>query len=141
MSSIAESAVIWQLKQSSAVTAIVGQKIYPRIAPQDIKIPYLIVLRPPGQMNDHTSQGQVGVARTPIVVACAGSSYDESRSLGIPVHQALDGTGWTGSKIWNGTEIASCMTGEDFDQSGFPQLGDEIGFPVEFMSFELEHST
>lgn len=140
MSSVAESAVIWQLLQSSAVTDLIGQRVYPRMAPQGATLPYLVVLRPQGQTNEHTSKSRVQVSRTPIVVACAGSTYDESRSLSEPVHAALDASTWTGSQIWNDTEIASCFTMEEFDQSGVPLLGDEIGFPVEFMTFELEHS-
>lgn len=141
MSAIAEAAVVWQLKQTAEVTALVGQRIYPRLAPEDTVKPYLIVLRPPGQLTDHTSQSPIGVARTPIVVACVGDRYETSRACSDPVSAALDPSGWTGSQVWNDTEIASCMQGETFDQSVFPQLADEIGFPTEFMTFELEHST
>ena len=141
MSAVAEAAIIWQLKNSSDVTSIVGQRIYPRIAPQESAKPYLIVMRPPGQETGHTNNAQIAVARTPIVVACVGSTYEESRSCSNPVSSALDPNGWDGSKFWNGTEVASCMQGETFDHSIFPQLADEIGFPVEFVTFELEHST
>jgi hypothetical protein len=141
MSAVAESAVIWKLKQSSAVTAIVGDRIYPRISAQGATKPYLIVMRPPGQQTGHTNNSQIPVARTPLIVACVGSTYEESRACSDPVSAALDPNGWTGSQFWNSTEVASCMQGETFDHSGIPELADEIGFPIEFITFELEHST
>jgi hypothetical protein len=141
MSSIAEAAIIWQLKQSTPVTAIVGNRIYPRLAPQGEEKPYLIVMRPPGQQTGHTNNAQIAVARTPIIVACVGDTYEQSRSPSDAISAALDPNDWTGSKFWNNTEVASCMQGETFDHSGMPQLADEIGFPVEFITFEIEHST
>ncbi len=141
MSAIAEAAVIWQLKQSTPVTELVGTRIYPRQAPQDAGKPFLIVMRPPGQLTGHTNNSQIAVARTPLIVACVGDTYESSRSCSDSVSTALDPNGWTGSKFWDGVEVASCMQGETFDHSGMPQLADEIGFPVEFMTFELEHST
>lgn len=141
MSAIAESAIIWQLKQATPVTDIVGNRIYPRIAPQDAIRPYLIIMRPPGQETGHTNNSQIAVARTPIIVACVGDTYEQSRSCSDAISTALDPNDWTGSKFWNNTEVASCWQGETFDHSGMPQLSDEIGFPIEFMTFEIEHST
>jgi hypothetical protein len=141
MSGVAEAAVIAQLKNTTAVTNVVGTRIYPRIAPQDSAKPYIVVMRPPGSLYQHTQNAQIAVARTPIFVGCVGSTYEESRSFSAAVSAALDGSGWTGSQFWNGTEIASCMQTDDYDQSTYPQLGDEIGFPCEFVTFDLEHST
>lgn len=148
MSNTAEAAVIWKLKQDAGVSALVGARVFPRLAPQADGTPneygdkpYLIVMRPPGQLTGHTNNSQIPVARTPIFVACVGRTYDESRTLSNPVSAALDPNGWTGSQSWNGTEVASCWQGETYDQSTYPQLGDEIGFPCEFVTFELEHST
>jgi len=141
VSAIAEAAIIWKLKQTSAVTALVGQRIYPRIAPENDRKPYIAVLRPPGQTVDHTNNSPIAVARTPLMIACVGETYEQSRSLSDPIAAALDASGWTGSVFWNDTEIASCFQGGTYDQSTFPQVADEIGFPVEFITFELEHET
>ena len=141
MSATPEAAVIWKLKQTAAVTNLVGERIYPRLVPQNDKKPYLAVLRPPGQETGHTNNSQIPVARTPLMIACVGETYEQSRSLSDPVSAALDPDGWDGSVIWNDTEIASCFQGGTYDQSTFPQVADEIGYPVEFITFELEHST
>jgi hypothetical protein len=138
---VAEKAVISRLKAVSGVTSLVSTRIFPHIAPQDAAKPYLIVMRPSGQSNDETYSGLTGVSRTPIVIACVGSTYIESRSLSQPVINALIPASTTGSATWGGTEIGSCHLDETFDRSSFPMLADEIGFPVEFVTFDLEHSS
>jgi hypothetical protein len=141
MSGIAESAVIARLKAVSGVSDLVAARVFPHIAPQATDKPYLIVMRPEGQINEGTAKGLTGVSRTPIIVACVGESYIESRSLAAPVVAALVPASPTGSATWNGTEIGSCQLEDSFDRSTFPQLADEIGCPVEFVTFDLEHAS
>lgn len=141
MSDVAESAVIARLKAVTGVTDLVEQRIYPRLAEQTAEKPYLVVMRPEGQENPGTYRGLTGVSRTPIVVCCVGSTYIESRSLSQPVIEALVPASTTGSATWGGTEVGSCSLDETFDRSSLPQLADEIGFPVEFVTFELEHAS
>jgi len=144
MSKVAENAVIAKLLATADVIALVGRRIYPRMAPQGKdggQTPYIVVLRPEGQVNGQCSSGLYGVSHTPIFVACVGETYDESRSLSPVVVRALSPRGWTGSQVWGGVEVASCQLDDTFDRSSFPQLADEIGAPVEFVAFDLEHST
>jgi hypothetical protein len=129
-----ENAVIAKLLATTAITNLVGQRVYPRIAPQKEAKPYLIVLRPEGQVNTQLASGLYTVSWTPIVVACVGNTYNESRTLSGPVTATLNPPGWTGSQTWGSTEVA-------FDQSTLPQLADEIGAPVEFVAFDLEHAS
>jgi len=136
-----ENAVIAKLLATTAITDLVGQRIYPRIAPQKESKPYLIVLRPEGQVNTQLASGLYPVSWTPIVVACVGNTYNESRTLSGPVTAALNPSGWTGSQTWGSTEVASCQLNDTFDQSTLPQLADEIGAPVEFVAFDLEHAS
>jgi len=144
MANTAEVAVIAKLLDTTAVTDLVHTRIHPRIAPQGADagaLPHLIVLRPEGQVNTQLSSGLHPVSFTPIIVACVGSTYDESRSLSGPVVAALNPTGWTGSQTWGTTEVAACQLDDTFDRSGLPQLADEIGFPVEFLAFNLNHAS
>ena len=141
MSGVAEAAVIAKLKSVAGVTALVAQRVFPHIAPQETTKPYLIVMRPEGQSNDATAKGLTGVSRTPIIVACVGATYIESRSLSQPLITALVPASATGSATWNSTEIGSCSLDETFDRSTFPMLADEIGFPVEFVTLDLEHAS
>ncbi len=141
MSAVAETAVIERLKDVSGVTDLVGERIYPRIAPQGADKPYLIVMRPEGQTNQRVSGGLLGVSFTPIVVACVGVSYIESRSLSGPVVTALDPPSQVGSMTWGTTEVAACQLDDTFDSSTMPQLADEIGFPVEFVAFNMNHAS
>lgn len=142
MSGVAESAVIAKLKSVAGVSALVAARIFPQLAPQDTEKPYLVVMRPEGQENECLATGQLtGVSRTPIIVACVGVTYLESRSLSAPVIAALVPPSTTGSATWNGIEIGSCTLDDTFDRSTLPQLADEIGFPVEFVNLNLEHSS
>ncbi len=144
MSNVAENAIIAKLLGTTGVTALVGTRIYPRIAPQGDNggaKPYLIVLRPEGQENGQMASGRYGVAHTPIIVACVGETYDQSRTLSPAVVTALNPPGWTGSQAWGTTEVAGCQLDDTFDRSSLPQLADEIGAPVEFVAFDLEHAS
>ena len=136
-----ENAVIAKLLATTAITNLVGQRVYPRIAPQKEAKPYLIVLRPEGQINTQLASGLYPVSWTPIVVACVGNTYNESRTLSGPVTATLNPPGWAGSQTWGSTEVASCQLNDTFDQSTLPQLADEIGAPVEFVAFDLEHAS
>ena len=74
-------------------------------------------------------------------MACVGATYDESRSLSGPVVAALNPANRVGSETWGGVEVAACQLADTFDRSSFPQLADEIGAPVEFVAFDLNHSS
>ena len=141
MSAVAESAVIAKLKTVSGVTDLVASRIFPQIAPQDMAKPYLVVMRPEGQENIQTSGGSYPVSFTPIIIACVGATYLESRSLSQPVITALNPTSKTASETWGGIEVAACQVDDTFDRSTFPMLADEIGFPVEFVAFQLNHAS
>lgn len=141
MSDVAENAVIAKLRDTSGVTDIAGERIEPLHNAQNTTTPRIVVLRPPGQQQTQLNTGLGGVEFTPIIVACVGANYRESRSLSQPVINALCPSNWTGSQTWNSTEIGSCQLDDTFDRSSLPQLADEIGAPVEFVVFMLEHAS
>lgn len=144
MSNVAEVAVITKLLATTAVTNIVGQRVYPWAAPQGNdggKKPYVIIMRPEGQVNTQVSTGRFPVSFTPIIVACVGETYHQSRTLSEPVMDALNPSDWTGSQLWGETEVAACQVDDTFDRSVLSQLADEIGSPVEFHVFNLNHAS
>lgn len=144
MSDVAENAVIKKLLATAGITALVDTRVYPRIAPQGHDAgakPFLLVLRPEGQVNTQLASGLHPVSFTPIIVACVGETYDESRSLSPAVVAALCPASWTGSETWGGTEVAACQLDDTFDRSSLPQLADEIGAPVEFIALNLNHAS
>ncbi len=140
MSDVAETAVIARLRAAAGVTALVGTRIEPLHNTPSAGTPRIVVLRPEGQQNTMTSIGLAGVSFTPIVVACIGETYAESRSLCQPVIDALE-VNPSAATQWNSTEIGSCQLDDTFDRSALPQLGDELGGPVEFAVFLLEHAS
>lgn len=145
MSDVAQRAVMGRLESLTEITALVGTRIYPRLAPQQGSDagarPYLIVMHPPGVERVQTFAGPGSVARTPIVVACVADSYQVATQCGAAVEAALCPSGWTGSAQWAGVEVGSCQMEDAFDKSALPELADEIGSPTEFVAFTLEHAT
>ena len=141
MSNTAEVAIQAKLLATTAVTNLIDDRVFPHMAPQGCEKPYLIVMRPEGQVNTQLASGLYGVSFTPIIVACVGNTYHESRTLSPPVIAALNPSGWTGSQTWGGVEVAACQLDDTFDRSSLPMLADEIGAPVEFVAFNMNHSS
>lgn len=141
MSGIPEAAVAWKLKSANTNA---GTRVYPRMAPEvGNKTPYIIIDRPPGQQIQQTLSGPAQLIVTPLTIMCvcdeAGGGYIASRALGRQVQAALNSSGATGSVQWNGTWIDHCIVTQTYEASAPPQLGDEVGWPIEAVDIVLYH--
>ena len=143
VSGIPEAAIVWKLKSVNAITALVGTRIYPRIAPEGSLYPFIVVDRPPGQSNPQTASGPASLIITPMTIYCVANEkaggYEKSRAVGRLIKPALNPTGVTGSVIWNGTIIDHCTVSQTYEASAPPQLADEVGWPSEAVDIELFH--
>jgi hypothetical protein len=142
VSAIPENAIIWKLKSINAITAIVGTRIFPRMAKQGTLRPYIIVDRTPGQVIPQFSSGPSQLNKTPLTIYCIGSQtggYKESRDIGRLVQSSINPAGVTGSVQWNGTWIDHCWVIQTYDSSSPPVEGDEVGFPIEAIDCLLFH--
>lgn len=108
---IAAGAVVWKLKSVNAITAIVGQRIYPGRAPQNTPLPYIVVDRPPGQQNlGQTSQGSGKFRKSPVVVYCFADKdsggITQAETIRALVEPALaPSSGVVGTVTWNSISI------------------------------------
>jgi len=78
-----------KLSQESTVVAIVGQKIYPDLTPQDVKYPfcvYTIVNSTPVDFKD----GQSNLEEVQFQIDCYTQSYDTTQELANNVRNSLD---------------------------------------------------
>jgi len=78
-----------KLSQESTVVAIVGQKIYPDLTPQDVQYPfcvYTIVNSTPVDFKD----GQSNLEEVQFQIDCYTQSYDTTQELANNVRNSLD---------------------------------------------------
>lgn len=99
------------LTNTSAVTDIVGVKIYPEIAPQNEAQPYL-VYSVVGNSPTDTKEDNGNVDEAAIEVYCFNTTYSTAIDLGVAVRAALERKNGT----FGGVEIQSInYTNEQMD--------------------------
>jgi len=142
MSAVAETAMIAKLKATSAVTTLVGQRVFQRIAPEGAEKPFIVVTRPPGEKRTQLTNKRSNFHKTPMSLACVGNTYESSRQVSDAVVAVVNPTSaWTGSATWGTLAVDHCEVIETYDRSGNPRLADEIGAPVEFIELDLFYVT
>lgn len=130
--------MVAKLKATLGVTAVTGSRIYPRLAPQSVSKPYIVVMRPSGEERRQQTTKRHNFVKTPLTVACVADTYEASRTLALAVTNAVDPrTSVTASSTWGSVTVDHCSVVQTFDHSGNPQLADEIGAPVEFVDVDL----
>lgn len=77
-----------RLKATAAVTAIVGDRIYPSHIPQRATLPAVSHLRLSG-MPEHAMGADADVRQTRVQVSCWSSQYSQGKTLAAAVRGAL----------------------------------------------------
>lgn len=86
----AEQALYAILANDTAVSALVGTRIFPNVIPQDVALPVLAYMRVSGaRTNSQTGPSQL--ARPRFQITCLSRSYSEAKTLAAAVRRALDG--------------------------------------------------
>lgn len=78
------------LSQNTAVSSLVGTKIYPVIAPADATYPFVIWRRVQVQ-RQQTLANPMGVPRVTVEYAIYGVTYDQARNVSDAMRRVLDG--------------------------------------------------
>jgi hypothetical protein len=81
------------LSNNSGVTALVGARIYPGLAPESIAKPYLVYELVFGERLN-TITGVDDATRKRIQINCHASTYASSKSVSDAVEAALEGDGY-----------------------------------------------
>lgn len=145
------SAVIAKLLATSAVTTLVGQRVYPRRAPQSVLErhagqttfdSYIVVRRPSGNASDHRIARRDSFRKTSMTVYCMADDHIKACRVADAVMNALDPatTDQTGSQTWGTYSVDHCRVTDSYDASTDPNMADEIGVPIEAIDLELFHS-
>ncbi|MBP8291225.1 MAG: DUF3168 domain-containing protein [Caldilineaceae bacterium] len=86
---IIEQAVVAMLLANSAVTTLIGTRIFPVAIRQDVTFPSLVYLRLGGE-RQYTLAGRAGWGNTVIGINCWAREYATARSLADAVRNCLD---------------------------------------------------
>jgi hypothetical protein len=103
------------LVASANVSAVVGSRIYPILAPQTAALPF-IVWRRSGISREHTLSGPMGVSTVSVEMQLLAATYEQARELADRCRLVLDGYGAT----LNNTEVKHVSLEQESDD--FVQL-------------------
>ena len=91
-----EEALYTHLSGNAGLSALVSNRIYPMIMPQDVALPAVTYQKISGERM-HTLQTDPGVASPRFQFNCWGSSYSSAKAVAVKVKDALkDFTGTLG---------------------------------------------
>jgi len=110
-----EAVVRAALVASNPVSALVGSRIYPILAPQTAALP-LIIWRRSGIRRDHSLAGPIGTPTVSLEMQLLATTYEQARDLADKVRLVLDGYGGT----LNNTEVKHVYLDQEADD--FVQL-------------------
>jgi hypothetical protein len=110
-----EAAVRNRLVTTPAVTAIVGSRVYPVIAPADADLPF-VTWRRTSIQRQHSLSGPVGVPMVMLTVDLFATTYEGVRELADAARVSLDGWGGT----FQNTVVSNVSLENESD--GFVQL-------------------
>jgi hypothetical protein len=110
-----EAAVRNRLVTTAAVTAIVGSRVYPVIAPADADLPF-VTWRRTSIQRQHSLSGPIGVPMVMLTVDLFATTYEGVRELADAARVSLDGWGGT----FQNTVVSNVSLENESD--GFVQL-------------------
>jgi hypothetical protein len=115
-----ESVLRTQLVGNQAVSALVGSRVYPLLAPADASLPF-ITWRRSGIIRQHSLGGPIGTPTVSVEFQIYAATYNAARDLADKARLCLDGYGGTVDTV----EVKHVMLDQEYD--GFVQLaGSEL---------------
>jgi len=100
---------------TAAVTALVGSRIYPVLAPASASLPF-VTWRRSGIERAQTLGGPMGMPRVSVEYSIYGTTYEEARQVADAMRLVLDGYGGTADN----TEVKQTSLEDESDD--FVQL-------------------
>ena len=80
------------LTASTAVTTLIGSRIYPVLAPASAALP-LVTWRRSGIQREQTLGGPMGMPRVTVEYSIYGTTYENAREIADAMRSVLDGYG------------------------------------------------
>ena len=85
----AERKIYATLTGDPTVSGLVGTRVYPFTAPQDVTLPYVTYFRAGGTLENGFS-GYLGTERPRIQIDCWAATYAGAKALALAVRGAMD---------------------------------------------------
>lgn len=108
-----------KLLADEKIKELVGNKIFPIIAPEGTTNNYIVYVRDEYSI-DRTKTG-IAFHNCIVFISCVSSSYDESQKIADAVFQCLDGRYKINTKAQNINAIEMIDSTEDYDGDCFIQ--------------------
>lgn len=139
-----ESALVQELTDNAAVSALVGTgasaRIYPQIAAQGAAKPYLVYQLISGEHGHHLRAAS-GLVQSRVQIDSYGSTYSGAKTLADKVRLALDGqlAGTLGSGSYTASIRSITLENE---QDGFdnPRDGGALGIHRVIQDYSIWHT-
>lgn len=111
-----EKAAARAIAADPAVAALLGERIWPVIAPQSASLPFA-TWRRTGVQRSQTLSGPMGMATVVLAVDVFSTTYEEARDIADRVRSVLDGWGGAVSEYVSVRNVSL-----DSESDGFVQL-------------------
>lgn len=111
-----EKAAARAIAADPAVAALLGERIWPVIAPQSASLPFA-TWRRTGVQRSQTLSGPMGMATVLLAVDVFSTTYEEARDIADRVRSVLDGWGGPVSEYVSVRNVSL-----DTESDGFVQL-------------------
>lgn len=83
-----QEAIYSRLTSVQAVSALVSTRVYPRVMPQNVKLPAIAYQRT-DEERFSAMTGDIGIVRATLEVSCWGTTFSSARDVAAAVRGAL----------------------------------------------------
>lgn len=84
-----ETALYTQLSSHAGLSALVDNRIYPVLAPQNVALPFVAYFKVSNQ-REYTHQGYAGLSKVRMQISCYGDDYSDVKAVAIQVTAAME---------------------------------------------------
>lgn len=118
-----ELALRVKLLSVSAITDIVGQRIYIDLSPQSADLPRIVLRLVPGARREYHSTSATDLVFADVEATLQAATYVECGTLYDALRDAIDFVRQT----WDGTSVDCAKVTPPYGKLNLPQHGDEQG--------------
>lgn len=125
------------LKADDAVVALVGDRIYREMAPQDVSLPNL-VYQTVAEDELQSHDGLSGLTTETIQIAADAATHREAKALSIAVREAI--TGYRGTPVSGGVMVNHIIHRGGRSEPEAVVHGDEMPVRRHVVDYEIAYS-
>lgn len=134
---VIEEALAAHILADADITALIGDRIYPNVAPQDAELPLLVYQRI-SSPRVRSQSGPSGLAHPRFQIRAKAASYSEARDLAGKVRVSLDGFAGT---MGGGGGVSVGATFLDNERDAYEDALKAHSVPMDFIIWHREATT